>query len=212
MKKILIFTFILILAVSFSACGGSTGDGNSTDPSASQDKSNDDSDSGDAQGNTNLIPVGTNATSTFEDRYGTKHSVSMCVEDISRGKAALSFINDKMMEGKSVWSAEAPKEEDQEYIVATITYTLLSCDEGNSREASSCYAFSGTFEAYPNLLAAMYYDKDNGYPELSTMEVNVDETVTAYEVFQISKDDPSPVMAYCCHLADFSDGLWFELY
>lgn len=189
----------------------SQGDENSPSPSDSQDDENEPV-SGDPQGNTNLISIGTTATSTFANRYGVKHSASMCVEEVIRGDAALTFINDTMMAEKSLWSAEAPKEEDQEYIVAKITYSLLAYDDGDARAASFCYAYSGTFEAYPSLLASMFYDKDNNYPRLSNTEVKVGETVTAYEIFQISKTDSSPAMTYGCTLADLSNGLWFKLY
>lgn len=233
MKKFLTLTLALILALSLVACGGNNNDtsadkkeNNSTDSAdtkeddekdddakSDDDKDDDDtSDSGDPQGNENLTPIGTAATSTFKNRDGEKHSVSICVEEIVRGEEALSFINDNMMAASSTWSAEAPKEEDQEYLVAKITYSLLDFDGGDTRAASSCYAFDESFEAYPSLIASMFYDKDNGYPHLSNMDVNVGETVTAYEIFQIRKDDPAPTMAYGCYLADLSDGLWFELY
>lgn len=241
MKKIVLLTLAFILTLSLAACGGngtdtpSSTDGNnssdtpsgtegsnSTNSPASQsvgdttsggnNGSDNASDAGDPQGNTNLISLGTTATSTFANRYGEKHSVSMCVEEVIRGEAALSFINDSMMAEKGSWSAEAPDEEDQEYIVVKITYSLLAYDEGDVRAASFCYAYSGTFEAYPSLIAAMFYDKDNNYPELSNMEVKVGETVTAYEIFQIEKADLSPTLVYGCYLADLSDGLWFKLY
>lgn len=232
MKKTLSLLLALVLVFSLAACGnaGNNSEVNSAgssflesseedvsqaESSNAEDISKSDEtpiDSGDPQGNTNLISIGTAASGTFENRYGVKHSVTMCVEEVLRGDEAFSFINDSMMAEKSMWSAEAPEEEDQEYIVAKITYSLLAYDDGGERSASFCYAYSGTFEAYPNLVAAMFYDDDNGYPELSNMEVKVGETVTAYEIFQVSKADSSPVMAYGSNLADYSDGLWFKLY
>lgn len=225
MKKIALLALALILILSIAACNGNTDNAagnNSTSPTASQngnesdtgpsDSQDDENEpvSGDPQGNTNLISIGTTATSTFSNRYGVKHSASMCVEEVIRGDAALTFINDTMMAEKSLWSAEAPKEEDQEYIVAKITYSLLAYDDGDARAVSSCYAYSGTFEAYPSLVAAMFYSQK--HPELFNTEVKVGETVTAYEIFQISKTDSSPAMTYGCTLADLSNGLWFKLY
>lgn len=227
MKKILVFIIVLISIFSLAACRGnnnSTSNKNdNSNSSISQNNYNtklnesitDDNpefDAEDPQGSINLISIGNTATATLSTRSGVKHSVSMCVEEIFRGEAALSFINDNMMAAKSMWSAESPTEEDQEYIVAKITYTLLAFDEGDTREASPSYAFTGDLEPYPNLAAAMYYDKDNNYPELFRSEVKAGETITAYEIFQISKEDPSPVMAYANNLADLSDGLWFKLY
>lgn len=168
--------------------------------------------SGDPQGSENIIPIGTTATSTFANRHGVTHSVSMCVEETIRSDAALSFINDEMMAKKTIWSAEAPADEDQEYMVARITYTLLAYDDGDSKSPSNINVFSGEFEAYPSLIAGMFYDKDNNYPELTSLEVNVGETVTGYEIFQINKDDLSPVMTYASYFTDLSDGLWFKLY
>lgn len=235
MKKILSLSLTLMLVLSLAACSGDTNKEGKSDnkgdsknnQTTSQSKNDDaseasaseasasdtsESDAGDQQGNTNLIPIGTTATATFENRYGVKTSASMCVDEIIRGEDALAFINDQMMAEKSMWSAEAPEEEDQEYIVAKITYSLLAYDEGDESSPSYCYAYSATFEPYVDLLAAMYYDADNNYPELSSIEMKVGETVSGYEIFQVSKSDDSPVMAYRSHLADLSDGLWFKLY
>ncbi len=190
MKKFTPLVFALIFALLLTSCGGKN----------------------DPQGNKHLVSIGTTATTTFTNKDGEKHSVAMCVEEVFRGEAALSFINDSMMGEGSMWSAEAPKEADQEYLVAKISYSLESYDAGDEREVWSCYAFSGTFEAYPSLLAAMFYNEGKGYAHLFGLTVKVGETVTAYEIFQVSKDDPSPCMAYGCYSADLSDGLWFKLY
>jgi len=228
---------LLILALILVAYGCNTDNGinsgnDSTSPPASQndndtatlqsdgdsgaaaDNNTSDEDtplSGDPQGNSNLYPIGTTATGEFANRYNVRHSVTMVVEEVIRGDAALSFINDEMMAAKTMWAAEAPDEEDQEYLVAKITYTLLAFDEDDIRTVTTCYAYSESFEEYPSLIAGMFYDKDNGYPQLSSMEVNVGETVTGYVIFQISKNDAAPVMSYCCNLADLSNGLWFKL-
>ena len=221
MKKLVLLVVSIILATSLVACGGSnsnSGSNNSASSSGSSASSSSASSSssaavsGDPQGNKNLVSIGTTATSTFENRSGVKHSVSMRVDEVIRGDAALSFINDKMMAEKKSWSAAAPDDPNQEYIVVKITYTLLAFDEGDVRAISFCYAYTGAFEAYPSLAAAMYYDKDHGYPRLSNTEIKVGDTITGYEVFQISKADASPTMAYGATLADLSNGLWFKLY
>jgi hypothetical protein len=232
MKKMLLLMLALTLTLSlaFAACS-SNRDGNSStknppvsqgdnDATPSENEGDDNpSESGDPQGKANLIPIGKAATATLTSWPSTHHTVSMCVDEVLRGDAALSFINNNMMAEKKVWSATAPDDEDQEYIVAKITYSLLAYEDdddsdGNAdaKRISLSYAYSETYEAYPNLLAAMYYDEDNGYPELGMMEVKVGETVTAYEIFQIRKDDDAPSMVYGRTSADLSDGLWFELY
>jgi nitrous oxide reductase accessory protein NosL len=225
MKKtlLLVLAFALVLSLALAACS-SDRDGNSSanDPPAAlseNEKGDDSSDSEDPQGKANLIPIGTTATSTLTSWPSTQHTASVCVEEVYRGDAALSFINDNMMAEKKVWSATAPDDADQEYIVAKITYSLLAYEDDDDSDSdaeaksiSLTYAYSGTFEAYPNLLAGMFYDKDNGYPELDSIEVPVGETVTAYEIFQVRKDDDAPSMVYGRTAADLSDGLWFKLY
>ena len=225
MKKIVSLAVVLIFTLSLAACVGNTGNGNNnesnrTSPPASQGADNTTSngnaredaslDFGDPQGSTNLVPIGTTASATFTNRSGEKHSVSICVEETIRGDAALSFINDYMMASKTSWVATAPDEADQEYIVVKLTYTLLQYDVDDSRSVSFFYAYNAAFEDYPSLVAAMFYDKDS-YPRLSGLTVDVGQTVTAYEIFQISTDDPAPVISYACNLADLSNGLWFKL-
>ncbi|MCL2136791.1 MAG: hypothetical protein FWH40_04635 [Coriobacteriia bacterium] len=221
MRKILIFLLALVMASSVAACSNKDND-DSSNQTASQnseeqqpgENNTNESDMNvyDPQGNKNLVPIGKTVTAEFTNNSGAKHTVSMSVDAVVRGDDALSFINDTMMGNKSYWVAQAPDDESQEYIVLTITYTLVDYSEGDIRDRSSCRAFTGTFEPYPALIATMYYDADNGYPQLSRTEITVGETITGYEVFQIRVDDDAPTMAYECRLADMSDGLWFKLY
>lgn len=223
MKQIKLIIVVLVVVIFFSSCSRMQSNSKPTDSieqtqTDSSDKTVEKSDSnennfdaGDPQGKTNLVSIGTKATATFANRYGVKHTVSICVEEVIRGEAALSFINESMLGARKSWSAKAPDKEDEEYLVAKISYSLIAYDDGDVRNASFCNAYSETFEAYPSFIASMFYDEKNNYPQLSNLEVKVGETVTAYEIFQIKKNDLNPMMVYSGFLADLSDGLWFKL-
>lgn len=191
MKKIVAIVVTILITMSLAACnlGG-----------------------GEKQGKDHMVAVGTTSTASIEMKDGEKYSFSMCVDKLYRGEEALNFINDKMMEKKTMFKAEKPKEADQEYIVAKITYKLLSCSDGDTKKVNILNAFNAKLEPYPMLLAGMFYDKDNGYPELQLMEPKVGETIEGYGIFQVKKDDKTPCMSCASFSADHSDGLWFQLY
>ena len=219
MKKVVLAMLACVLALSVVACGDKAGNGgngakspNDAINEGTSEGTEDQTDLSDPQGFLNAYSIGTSARATFTNRSGASYTVSMCVDTVVRGDAALNFINDSMMANDSYWTAMAPDDETQEYIVVKISYTLLACDDSEPQAISSSYAFTGTGEPYPTLLASMYYDNSNGYPHLSSLMVSVGETVEGYEIFQVSKDDPAPVMAYNIKRADLTDGLWFKLY
>lgn len=89
---------------------------------------------------------------------------------------------------------------------------LIAYDGGDIREVPSFYAFDETFEQYPTLLAAMFYDEDNGYVDITDLEVKVGETVTGYQIFQVAKSDKAPVMETGSNRINLETGLWFKLY
>lgn len=205
----MLLVIALVMALSSVACSNSGGSdkaptpppGNES-PAAPVNKT----------GIENAYPIGTGASGEFTNRAGVTYSVIIQVDEVIRGEAALAFINDEMLAQKSFFTAVAPTDETQEYIVAKITYTLVDYSDEGPRRVSTFYTFSETGEQYPTLLATSYFDSSNGYPGLSQMSVEVGETVTGYEVFQVSKSDPAPLIAYEVKLADLSDGLWFRLY
>ncbi len=232
--KILTLSLAIAMLLTLTACGSTDNDSsinNDTTAQASseqqeteQDSNNDEQETAENDGHnednstinlsephgiTNLITLGETATSTFENRYGVKENATITLNEIIRGDAALDYINEQM--GDGFWTATNPDDESEEYLIAKITYTLNSYEDGDSKEVSSFYAATADGEAYPFLLASMFYNKEE-FKQISSQTVAIGETVTAYEIFQVKKDDATPLMYYRCNYADNSDGLWFKLY
>lgn len=219
-RKILTLTLAVLMLLTLAACGGTNntgGNDNSTQnggssQQATSSKGNDSdntSDLGSSQGKANVNPLGQSATSTFANRYGVKENATITVDEVIRGEQALNFIKEKMGEG--VWQAVNPEDESDEYLIAKITFTLNSYDDGDSKNPSSFYATSEDGTRYPALLASMFYNGSD-FVQLSDQTVAIGQTISAYEVFQVKKSDTKPMVAYRNFLEDNSDGLWFKLY
>lgn len=229
MKKIVAIAITVLVTMSFVACNSdsskaskesdkTTGQEQTEETKAPEEKqeSNDDEKQEDDlsknKGKDHMVAMGTANTATFENIDKEKYSISLCVNDIYRGDEALAFINDKMLAQKKMFKAEKPKESGQEYMVVKLTYKLLSYDGGDTRKVPQIKAHKKTYEAYPFLIAAGFFDKENGYPDLSMMETKVGEETEGYVIFQIDKENETPYMSCNSFLADYSDGIWFQLY
>jgi hypothetical protein len=116
-----------------------------------------------------------------------------------------------MAEKGSIFEPTLPEDETDEYLIAKITFTLNAHDEPEEFKPSSIYSSNAAGERYPMLLASLFHD-DETFPALSSQEIPVGETATAYEIFLVKKDDATPAMLYRSFLEDCSDGLWFKLY
>lgn len=191
MKKIVAIVLTILITMSFTACNLG---------------------SGEKQGKRNMVAIGTTSTGSFENKEGQKYSFSLCVDKVYRGEEAFNFINDKMMANKRFYKANKPKEVNQEYLVAKITYKLISYDGGETKKVDLLKPYNEDFKPYPILIAPVFYDRTKGYGELKEVEAKVGETVEGYEIFQVKKDDKAPCMSCASVLADYTDGLWFQLY
>jgi len=219
--KILTVALAVLMLLTLAACGDTNdtnGDGTSYNSGTEQQETSSDNDSDDndsvadassSQGIENVNPIGQSATSTFANRYDVKENATITVDEIIRGEEALAFIQEKM--GSGYWTAANPEDESEEYLIAKITFTLNSYDDGDSKEISSFYATSSDGTTYPALLASMFYNDDD-FMQISNHTIAVGETISAYQIFQVKKDDTNPMATYRNNLADNSDGLWFELY
>jgi len=161
------------------------------------------------QGRNHLVPRNQTATADISNAFGNNHRASLTIDEVIRGEAALDYINDRMDGG--VFQAAPPRDEDYEYLVVRITYTLHSVDGLDYLSPSRMRSYSGTFERYPTLIAANFFN-DTDFIHLGSMQVNIGETVTGYMIFQVLKTDDRPMMTYESMAADGSDGLWFKLY
>ena len=207
MKKTIALLLILLLAISAAACtknegGTKTEDGSQTSAAATKEAK---------PGIENVNPIGKAATATFEDRSGIKENATITVDEVMRGDTAFNFIQEKMKAKGGFWEAKRPDDENDEYLIAKITFTLNSFDEGDSKEPSTFYATDATGERYPSLLASMFYNNSD-FTDLSSQTITVGQTVTAYEIFQVKKDDAKPLVAYRNFNQNNADGLWFNLY
>jgi len=217
--KILALTLAVLMLLTLAACGDTNdtnGDDTSYDSGTEQQETpsddNDDdnaAESSSSQGIENVNPIGQSATSTFANRYDVEENATIVVDEVIRGEEALAFIQEKM--GDGYWTATNPEDESEEYLIAKITFTLNSYDDGDSREISSFYATSSDGTTYPALLASMFYNDDD-FVQISNHTIAVGETISAYQIFQVKKSDTNPMATYRNNLADNSDGLWFELY
>ena len=160
-------------------------------------------------GISHITPLGQSATATFTNRDGVSENVTITVLEVIRGDEAFAFIQEKN-EG-SYWQPQLPSDETDEYLVAKISFTLNSYSGGNAKDPENFNAAQSDGTRYPLLLASMFYNNDD-FVQLSSQDIEVGQTVTAYEIFLIKKDDPTPVTNYRNFLADYSDGLWFALY
>lgn len=202
MKKLLAVLLALILIFTlFTACSAKPAVGNG--PADNREVSSD------KQGKDHLIPMNTDATADISNNYATSHTVTLRIDEVVRGDSALNLINTRVAKYE-VMQAAPPKDENNEYLIAKITYTLKSIEGAEQLRPARIFAYSGALEGYPILISSFYNDTD--LVELGGKELGIDETVTVYKVFLVNKSDSKPVMSYESKAADGSDGLWFKLY
>ena len=163
----------------------------------------------DEQGRDNLIPMNHEATASISNAFADNHVATLSIDEVVRGEVALDYINARM-EG-SLFEAAPPADEDYEYVVVRITYTLVSAEGITELSPSRMRSYSGDFEAYPTLIAATFFN-DTDFVHLGSLDVQVGETVTAYMIFVVHVTDMQPMMTYESMSADGSDGLWFKLH
>jgi len=221
----LITTLILMIALAFTLAGCDSQNGD--DSRATNRNNTQETDSGNGNGETNgtdnggingnyaqqgrdnLIPKGQEVTANISNNFGDNHSVTLKIEEVIRGEEALDFINSKMAD--SIWVATAPRDEDKEYLVARVNFTLNSVEGLEQLKPARIRAYSGEFEAYPVLIASTFYNDDD-FVRFGSTDINVGETVTQYIIFEVDIDDPQPMMTYESMTQDGSDGIWLMLY
>jgi hypothetical protein len=204
MKKLLTILAVVILALSLAACGGGSGGG--TEPAKDQPK--EEPAKTNQQGKSNIVGMGTPATGTFTSNTGVTDKVTMQVDEVVRGEAALKMINESSVSG--FWEALPPKDETHEYLVAKITVTLVERSEDSEFKVALLNPWSKDSEQYPTLIVATFYNDDT-FPDIKKPAIAPGETVTGYQIFEVAIDDDAPMLSYRARLADFSDGLWFKL-
>ena len=206
MKKIITLMLILLLAISMTACSAKEEETNPEIESQISQAANDAK-----LGIPNLNPIGKSSTAAFKDKSGIEENVTITVDEVIRGEEAWKFINEKKKQKEGLGKDKKPKDETQEYLIAKITFTLNSFDESNSKKPSTFYATDKNGERYPSLNAPVLYNSTD-FPDIALQTVAIGKTVTAYKIFQIKKDDMTPLLAYRNLFQDNSDGLWFNLY